>query len=291
VVDDGRDDATRDLVRQLGARQLAARQPPLRYLRPSRGRGPAQARNIGWRNTAAPLVAFTDDDTEPAPDWLAEGLRALAREPHWVAAAGQVVVPLLRDRAPNDNERMTHGLQSAEFVTANAFVRRSALERVGGFDERFTAAWREDSDLQFRLLALGPVGRVPEARVLHPVRPERWGVCLRRQRNVFFDALLYRKHRRLYRQRIRPMPPWDHYAIVALVLAAAGFAAAAAPVAASVAAVLALLFVLRLALRRLRGADHSLAHVAEMLATSALIPFLSVYWRLRGAIHFRVPFW
>ncbi|MBL8289403.1 MAG: glycosyltransferase, partial [Rubrivivax sp.] len=60
VVDDGRDDATRDLVRQLGGRPPAARQPLLRYLRPARGRGPAQARNIGWRNTMAPLVAFTD---------------------------------------------------------------------------------------------------------------------------------------------------------------------------------------------------------------------------------------
>jgi len=28
-----------------------------------------------------------------------------------------------------------------------------------------------------------------------------------------------------------------------------------------------------------------------MLATSAGIPFLSVYWRLRGAWHFRVPYW
>jgi hypothetical protein len=30
--------------------------------------------------------------------------------------------------------------------------------------------------------------------------------------------------------------------------------------------------------------------VLEMLATSAAIPFLSVYWRLRGAWHFRTPF-
>jgi hypothetical protein len=30
--------------------------------------------------------------------------------------------------------------------------------------------------------------------------------------------------------------------------------------------------------------------VAEMVITSALIPFLSVYWRLRGALQFRVVF-
>ncbi|MFO1268305.1 MAG: glycosyltransferase [Rubrivivax sp.] len=163
VVDDGRDDATRDLVRQLAARRLSEHQPLLRYLRPARGRGPAQARNIGWGSTMAPLVAFTDDDTVPAPDWLAEGLAAQAH-PQWVAAAGQVVVPLLHDRAPNDHERMTQGLEAAEFVTANAFVRRGALESVGGFDERFTAAWREGSDLPVRrLLALGPWAAAPSA--------------------------------------------------------------------------------------------------------------------------------
>ncbi|MFO1287689.1 MAG: glycosyltransferase [Rubrivivax sp.] len=99
VVDDGRDDATRDLVRQLAARRLSEHQPLLRYLRPARGRGPAQARNIGWGSTMAPLVAF-DDDTVPAPDWLAEGWPPLEAHPQWVAAAGQVVVPLLHDPPP-----------------------------------------------------------------------------------------------------------------------------------------------------------------------------------------------
>ena len=39
--------------------------------------------------------------------------------------------------------------------------------------------------------------------------------------------------------------------------------------------------------RRLRGASWAPRHVAEMAVTSALVPPLSVYWRLRGAIHNR----
>ncbi|KKJ01890.1 glycosyl transferase family 2, partial [Burkholderia gladioli] len=42
--------------------------------------------------------------------------------------------------------------------------------------------------------------------------------------------------------------------------------------------------------RRLRGAALTPAHVAEMVVTSILIPPVSLYWRLRGAIHFKVPF-
>ena len=42
--------------------------------------------------------------------------------------------------------------------------------------------------------------------------------------------------------------------------------------------------------RRLVGTRHTTRHIAEMLVTSVLIPPLSIYRRLRGAIAFRVVF-
>lgn len=312
VVDDGQEDRCREQVERIAATPGA---PAIRYLRAASGRGPAVARNAGWRAATAPLVAFTDDDTLPDPQWLARGLAAMQAHPDWVAAAGQVRVPSAsagadgigtatdgdgdigrdgaparRDARPTDHELMTRGLETSEFVTANAFARREVLARIEGFDERFLRAWREDSDLQFRLQAQGPVGRVADALVWHPVRPERWGVSLRQQRNVYFDALLYRKHPAIYRSRIRRVPPWDYYAIVAmapaaLVLTVAGQGAIAAGLLAASAAL-----ILRLTARRLRATSRALPHVWEMLCTSAAIPFLSVYWRLRGAWHFRTPF-
>ncbi|KQW43254.1 MULTISPECIES: glycosyltransferase family 2 protein [unclassified Roseateles] len=288
VVDDGHDDATREQVHGMAATAAVS----IRYLRPPTGRGPAVARNAGWRAARGDWVAFTDDDTRPDADWLKEGLATLALHPDWVAAAGQVRVPRDGDdsRRPTDHELMTRGLETAEFVTANAFVRRDVLDRIGGFDERFLRAWREDSDLHFRLLQAGPIGRAPRAVVTHPVRPERWGVSLRQQRNVFFDALLYRKHPRPYRSRVRPVPPWDYYAIVALTLAVPLLALAGQTRASALALAAALLLILAVAWRRLRPTSRAPGHVLEMLATSAAIPFLSVYWRLRGAWHFRTPF-
>ncbi len=288
VVDDGQGDATRQLVAELAQRSRL----PLRYMSPREHWGPAFARNAGWRFARAPIIAFTDDDTVPRSDWLMEGWRALAAHPDWVAAAGRVVVPPLRPgQPPTDHERMTRGLERADFVTANAFVRRGALMRINGFDDRFRRAWREDSDLHFRLLTLaGPVGRAPRAAVLHPVRPEPWGVSLRQQRNAFFEALLYKKHPVLYRQMILPTVPWDFYAIVLMTVAALPLALLATPGPMLAALGTAAALVLRFAWRRLRGADRSWRHVGEMLATSAAIPFLSVYWRLRGAWRFRVWF-
>ena len=46
--------------------------PALRYLRPAEGRGPAAARNCGWHAARGALIAFTDDDTVPDRDWLAQ---------------------------------------------------------------------------------------------------------------------------------------------------------------------------------------------------------------------------
>lgn len=285
VVDDGHCDETRAVVAALAPQGAA---PRVHYLRPDRGRhGPAVARNCGWRAAQGPVIAFTDDDTVADPDWLACGEWSL-RGGH-VAVCGRVHVPV--SRPPTDHELMTRGLESAQFVTANAFVRKSALVRIGGFDERFTRAWREDSDLQFRLMReAGAVGRSAEASVTHPVRAEAWGVSLRQQKNAYFDALLYKKHPRLYRQRIRRVPPWHFYLVVALALAAPLLLLAGQTTAALVSLLGVLGLVLGIAATRLWRTAHTPSHVAEMLATSALIPFLSVYWRVRGAIHFRVLF-
>lgn len=288
VVDDGHDDVTRTDMRALGHRV----QPSLRYVRPASGRGPAVARNAGWRVAFGRLVAFTDDDTVPAADWLEQGQRTMTRHPEWSGASGRVRVPLppLRRQRPTDHELMTLGLEHAEFVTANAFVRRDELRRVGGFDEQFQRAWHEDSDLHFRLLHGGAVGRCHDAVVLHPVRAERWGISLRQQRNAVFDALLFKKHPQLYRERIHPQPPWHYYGIVLLSFGAVTAGFCRQPGVAAVAAVGALGLVARFAWRRLARTSRAPKHLVEMIATSALIPFLSVWWRLRGALRFKVLF-
>lgn len=282
VVDDGRSEDTRAVVDELAARVGA---PRLRYLLPEGTRGPAGARNRGWRASTAPVIAFTDDDTVPDADWLRQGLLGLGDH---VAVCGRVIVPTAA--VPTDHEKNTRGLETAEFVTANAFVRRAALEATGGFDERYTRAWREDSDLHFSLLRGGSVGSAPAAIVLHPVRAAPWGVSLAQQANVYFDALLYKKHPKLYLERIRSRPPWRYFVIVGCSVAALACAVAQAWPAAGMLAGVALAGIAGFAWQRLRGTKHTPSHIAEMLVTSAAIPFLAVYWRVAGAWRFKVLF-
>lgn len=286
VADDAAAPQTQELVRDLGRHRKVSRDAPSLIYVPVTGRhGPAAARNRGWQASRGEIIAFIDDDCIPDARWLRSGIAAFGDGVS--AVCGRVFMPL-PDR-PTDYELNASELSTkSEFVTANCFCRREVLKAVEGFDERFTAAWREDSDLHFKLIERGArIVRRPEALVLHPIRPARWGVSLSQQRKVQFDILLYKKHRRLYRERIRPKPLWEYYRILCalaagIVSAAAGWTAAAA-LAFGAWAGLSSWF----CARRLRGTSHSLRHVSEMAVTSALIPPIAVYWRIRGMVKFR----
>jgi GT2 family glycosyltransferase len=134
--------------------------------------GPCAARNTGIAATTAPLVATTDDDVRPRPQWLARLVDGLT--PSDAGVGGPVVahrpsttLGRFADwRRPLDAQldpRRTRYL-----VTANSLWRRAALDQVGTFDEGFRAPGGEELELCDRLLRAGwTLGWAPEALVEH----------------------------------------------------------------------------------------------------------------------------
>lgn len=288
IVDDAGWEETRCLVDQFSCRAQGHQSlAEIRYTRPVGTHGPAAARNAGWRAARGEIIAFTDDDCLPEPDWLTQGVAAL--ESGLDGAGGRIIVPL--SRCPTDYEKNVSLLEGAQFVTANCFYRVRALQLAGGFDERFSMAWREDSDLYFHLLELScNLGLAPGAHVVHPVRPARWGMSIREQRKSMFNALIYKKYPQLYRTHIREPSPLRYYIILACALAClAGLLSGNGPVALLTGLAWARL-TLRFAFLRLQSTAHTPAHVLEMLVTSILIPPLSIFWRLFGACYYQVFF-
>ena len=117
--------------------------------------GPGALRNAGVGVAQAPLVAFTDDDCRPAPDWLERILEAARRK------RGDFVLQGRTEPDPDELGRL-HGLArtqsivspSAWFEACNIAYPKALFERLGGFDERFDGGG-EDADLGLRAVAAG----------------------------------------------------------------------------------------------------------------------------------------
>jgi glycosyltransferase involved in cell wall biosynthesis len=250
----------------------------VRVLR-SWGGGPAAARNTGWRATDTEWVAFLDDDVVPPDDWvdrLAEDLQACGADVG--ASQGRVHVPLPQHRRPTDWERSTAGLESAVWATADMAYRRDALEQVGGFDERFPRAYREDADLGLRVTTAGWRVLRGERCVRHPVRPASWRQSIRSQRGNADDVLMRALHGRHWRARAHVPAgrrPWHLATTVALV-------ATLHPATRTAGALTWAGLTVDLARRRIAPGPRTPAEMATMAATSTVIPLAATGWWVAG---------
>lgn len=275
VVDDGDDPPT-----ALAARQMAQQTGlTVRYLAQPERRGPAAARNRGWRVALAPLIAFTDDDCLPERTWLATALAHFNQDAQ--VLTGLVNTPTVERRA---------GLpETSGSITANLFCRRNVLDFVGGFDEAFDSAWREDRELQFKIIRAGiGISACPDAVVVHSTPPGPWYAPLRDERRNRYDALLYKRHPQLFREHI---PTYTarvrryYFSIIALMGGAVGLLIGQPQVGLIGLAVWSALTLL-LFMERLPAQPTPMA-LGQTLLTSVATPFLSVYWRLQGAVTYR----
>lgn len=250
-------------------------------------KGPAAARNFGWQCAKGELVVFTDDDCIPSPQWLLAYWQMYNRQRNDIVAFnGPVRVPL--NGTPTDYEKNTARLETAEFITANCACSRSALEVIGGFDEAFSMAWREDSDLHFKLIEGGiPIIQVPGALVVHPVRSAMFGVSLKEQKKSMYNALLFKKYPRLYRQKIGAAPLWNYYLMILLLLFGVVCLMRENYTVGLVALISWGFLVVQFTAKRLNGTLLTIKHITEMLITSAFIPFFSVYWTLYGSLKYK----
>lgn len=155
--------------------------------------GPARRRNVGWRAGAADLVAFTDDDCRPSPDWLSELL----------AAGGELETILQGPTLPDPSElHLLYGIARSIriegpdrwYPSCNIAYPRALLERLGGFDESLSF-FGEDTDLGLRAEAIGARLRfVDGALVHHAVHVRRLGDALRDATERHAEAAVLARH-------------------------------------------------------------------------------------------------
>ena len=221
VVDDASTDGTADIVHEAAA----GRPFPVQVLRLDRNAGPAVARNRGWRSANGDLIVFTDDDCVPEPEWLGTLTDALAGAD--IAQGRTIPDPAhVREIGPFGHSVEVKA-EDGFYETCNIAYRRSALECVEGFDERFRHPFGEDSDLAWRAKAAGFSSTfVADAVVVHDVSPSDFRSYLKRLRRRDGLVLAMQRHpqlRRTYQMGLffSPTHPYAIALTAAIVSAAA----------------------------------------------------------------------
>jgi GT2 family glycosyltransferase len=185
VIDNGSTDATPDLL---------ARRRDVRSISLAENQG-VPARNFALAQAHGRFVAFLEDDIRPIDRAIANALTYLGRNPMTAAIVARIVLP--------DGTADAPALPSV-LMSGASIVRKSALDKVGGFATEFFRQ-AADYELSFRLWRAGHcIERFEDlqfARTRMPVRASSPLVCRMDLRNnlILCERFLPRPLRHAYR--------------------------------------------------------------------------------------------
>jgi lipopolysaccharide/colanic/teichoic acid biosynthesis glycosyltransferase/glycosyltransferase involved in cell wall biosynthesis len=188
VVDDGSHDNTAEIAASAGARVIR-----------QANAGPASARNAGARAATGDILAFTDADCAPAPQWLTN-LTAPFQDPRVVGVKGtyrthqaEPVARFVQLEYESKYQRMQK-LPAIDFIdTYSAAYRRSVFLENQGFDTSFPLPSVEDQEFSFRLSRKGyHLVFAPQATVYH-LHDRSLGEYIHRKFNIgYWKAYMLR---------------------------------------------------------------------------------------------------
>jgi GT2 family glycosyltransferase len=177
VVDDGSTDMTRELASYVKG---------VTVLRNEASQGFVRSSNLGGRHARGEFIVMLNNDTEPCAAWVDELIHVFEAFADVGMAgakfvypngklqeAGGILFPNLSawnyGRNGNPSDPKYNYTRQVDYVSgACIMLRKTIWDKLGGFDELFAPAYYEDTDLAFRVRALGlKTYYTPFAQVIH----------------------------------------------------------------------------------------------------------------------------
>jgi len=186
VVDDGSTDKSCRTVEKL----------PVKLMR-CEHKGPAKARNVGWRFASGDVIMFLDSDVIVTKNFFDEIMKPFSDEN--VICSQGVYINANKDNTVSRYEHMEIEKQQKHGTTKNmatyaTMIKREYIEKTGGFDETFTIAGGEDTDLGFKLLKYGKIFLTKNAKVYHYHNTSLWSYMKKQFQRACWRIYLYREH-------------------------------------------------------------------------------------------------
>ena len=184
VVDDGSTDASSDVAVEMG----------VRVLRLPRNSGPSAARNYGAQHAQGDILFFVDADVVVMAGAASHVLKVFEENPNVDAVFGSYDGrPRAKGMISQYRNLLHHFVHQNGKAEASTFwagcgaVRRSAFQRVGGFDERLCRRAIEDIELGYRLRQAGH--RILLDKILHGTHLKRWTLRSMIRTDIFYRAV------------------------------------------------------------------------------------------------------
>ncbi len=177
VVDDASSDITREMLNSIGG---------IRVIRNDRNEGFVRSCNAGARAAKGRLLVMLNNDTIVRPGWLDELVETFNCVPSAGLVGSKLVYPdgrlqeaggiIWQDGSGCNYGRMQdpespeyNYMRDVDYCSgASIMIEKELFDSLGGFDESFSPAYGEDSDLAFRVREAGRrVIYQPLSRVVH----------------------------------------------------------------------------------------------------------------------------
>jgi GT2 family glycosyltransferase len=182
IVEDPPFDKTKEIVDKFKDERIV-------YVRNREYAGLSKSRNRCVKLARARYVFFTDADCIASNNWIERGLKSL-RDHNTIGVEGKTYY-VSEDYQPTYSDGIVENRYGGQFMTCNIAYKKSIIDAIGGFDERYT--YMEDRDLALRASKFGKI-RFDAAMVVYhqkiTLEPLQFVKQAKRVRN---RVLLYKK--------------------------------------------------------------------------------------------------